>query len=139
MIRILEEKGIPVIVEADVRPNGHGMPVESTDMNERKERMKNIPLMIKQGLRVALTTTHEKYLPDLFWIVQYFQKYGISFEEIIKTITINPAKIFRIDNRIGSLAKGKDADILFFKRETGMPLPVLKKVMSEGHVVYEEK
>lgn len=101
--------------------------------------MKNIPLMIGQGIQVALTSADEKYLPDLFWVVQYFQKYGISVEEIIKTITINPAKIFGVDDRIGSIAEGKDADILFFKRETGVPLPVLKKVMSEGYIVNEEK
>ena len=139
ILRILKEKGIPVIIEVDLRPNGHWMSVDSISVNERQKRMKNIPFMIEQGLQVALTTTDDRYLPDLFWVVQYFQKYGISIEEIIKTITINPAEIFGIDDRIGSLSKGKDADILFFKRETGVPLPVLKKVMSEGHIVYEEK
>lgn len=139
MIRILKEKDIPVIAEADVRPNGHWKSVDSANVNERQKSLKNIPFLIGQGLQVALTTTDEKYLPDLFWIVQYFQKYGISVEEIIKTITINPAKIFGVDDRIGSLAKGKDADILFFKREPGVPLPVLKKVMSEGLIVNEEK
>jgi hypothetical protein len=139
MIRVLHEKNIPVIAEADVRPNGHWMSVDSIDVEERQQRMKNISLMVQQGLQVALTPADEKYLPDLFWIVQYFQKYGISVEEIIKTITINPAKIFGIDDRIGSLAKGKDADILFFKRETGTLLPVLKKVMSQGLIVNEEK
>lgn len=139
MIRILKEKDIPVIAEADVRPNGFWMSVDSIDVEKRQQRMKNISLLVEQGLQVALTTTEKKYLPDLFWVVQYFQKYGISEEEIFKTITINPAKIFGVENRIGSLAKGKDADILFFKRETGVPLPVLKKVMSQGLIVYEEK
>jgi hypothetical protein len=139
MIRILKEKGIPVIAEAEVRPNGHWMPVDSTDADERRKRIKNIPFMIEQGIQVALTTADEKYLPDLFWIVQYFQRYGISVEEIVETITINPAKIFGIHDRIGSLAKGKDADILFLKKETGVLLPVLKKVMSQGRIVYEEK
>ena len=30
-------------------------------------------------------------------------------------ITINPARILHLDNRIGSLEKGKDADFLVFK------------------------
>ena len=101
--------------------------------------MKNIPTLIQQGVLVAIVAKDEKGLPDLFWITQYFQSYGIDPEELIKTITINPAKIFGLEDRVGSLAKGKDADILFFKKETGAPLPALKKVMSQGQIIYEEK
>ncbi len=133
---ICAENNIPVVVEADVRPNGSWMHENTLDS---QNRMKNVPRLIQKGICVALTAAEEGYLPDLFWIAQYFQKYGISEEEIVKTITLNPAKIFGCDDRVGSLAEGKDADVLFFKRETGAPLPALKKVMSEGQIVYEEK
>ena len=101
--------------------------------------MANIPTLIQQGVLVAIAAWDEKGLPDLFWIVQYFQKYGIDPEELIKTITINPAKIFGMEDRVGSLTTGKDADILFFRKELGVPLPALKKVMSQGQIIYEEK
>ncbi len=46
-------------------------------------------------------------------------KAGLSEEEAWKAITINPAQITGIDDRVGSLKAGKDADIAIFK---GNPL-----------------
>ncbi len=40
---------------------------------------------------------------------------GLDKREALKAITINPAKICRIDDRVGSLKAGKDADIAAFK------------------------
>lgn len=135
----LKKHNIPVIVEADLGPNRQGISEEIKDNRDWQNRMTNIPSLIQQGVLVAIAVKDEKGLPDLFWITQYFQRFGIDPEELIKTITINPAKIFGLEDRVGSLAKGKDADILFLKKETGVPLPVLKKVMSQGQIIYEEK
>jgi len=41
-------------------------------------------------------------------------KDGMSFENALKSITINPAKALGIDNRVGSIEIGKDADIAVF-------------------------
>ena len=39
-------------------------------------------------------------------------KAGLPEYEAIKTITINPAKILKLDDRIGSIKVGKDADFV---------------------------
>ncbi|QQS30522.1 MAG: amidohydrolase family protein [Sphingobacteriales bacterium] len=39
---------------------------------------------------------------------------GISEEEAWKFVTLNPAKMLRIDNRVGSIKKGKDADVVLW-------------------------
>ena len=39
-------------------------------------------------------------------------KYGMDEYEALKAITINPAEILKLDNRIGSLKVGKDADLI---------------------------
>ena len=44
---------------------------------------------------------------------------GLSEEEALKFVTLNPAKQLRIDNRVGSLEKGKDADFVLW---SGSPL-----------------
>jgi hypothetical protein len=136
---LIKEKDVSIIAEADVRPNGIWPDEDSGSEDKDWRNLQNIVSLIQQGIPVAITAVDEKYLPELFWVTQYFQKFGIGQEELIKTITINPAKIFGLEDRIGSLAKGKDADILFFKKETGLPLPQLQKVMSEGRMVYEKK
>ncbi len=138
-IDILEKNGIPVIAETGVIPNNRRISQDFGENGDRQDRAGHIPALIRQGIRVAIVPMDEDGLPDLFWITQYFRKYGVDPEELIATITVNPAKIFGVEDRIGSLAEGKDADILFFKKEPGAPLPALKKVMSQGQIVYEEK
>lgn len=49
---------------------------------------------------------------------------GMDYEEALRAITINPAKICKLDDRVGSLETGKDADILVFD---GDPLAVANK------------
>ncbi len=136
---LLKDHQVSIIAEADVRPNGAWPGGESEREDKLRKNLHNIAALIQQGIPVAITAKDDKYLPELFWITQYFQKFGIPQDELIQTITINPAKIFGLEARIGSLAKGKDADILFFQKESGKPLPRLLKVMSEGRMVYEEE
>ena len=38
--------------------------------------------------------------------------FGQTFEEALKSITINPAKLLGIDQRVGSIETGKDADMV---------------------------
>ncbi|MBR4141995.1 MAG: amidohydrolase family protein, partial [Firmicutes bacterium] len=46
-------------------------------------------------------------------------RYGLAYEDAIKALTINPAKILKLEDRIGSIEKGKDADLAVW---TGDPL-----------------
>jgi imidazolonepropionase-like amidohydrolase len=39
-------------------------------------------------------------------------KYGMPEDEALKTVTINPATSSRIDDRVGSIEVGKDADLV---------------------------
>lgn len=44
---------------------------------------------------------------------------NLSFDKIIDLITINSARVLKIDDKTGSLEKGKDADFLVFKLNDG--------------------
>lgn len=58
-------------------------------------------------------------------------------EEGLKAITINAAKICRVDGRVGSLELGKDGDIAIF---TGNPMETFTKTLYtiiDGKVVYD--
>ena len=58
-------------------------------------------------------------------------------EEGLKAITINAAKICRVDDIVGSLRPGKHADIAVF---SGNPMEVFTKTlytMIEGKIVYD--
>ena len=135
----IKAESVSLIVEAGLKPNGYYPGGDLSGAADLRKPLAEIAGLVQRGIPLALATDDEKYLPDLFWIAQYFQKFGISREDLFKTITINPARIFGLDDRVGSLTKGRDADILFFKEAPGKPLPRLERVMIEGRIVHEEK
>lgn len=49
---------------------------------------------------------------------------GVSEEDALKMITLNPAKLMKIENRVGSIALGKDADLVLW---SGHPLSIYSK------------
>lgn len=62
---------------------------------------------------------------------------GLSEDEALRVCTINPAKQLRLDNRIGSVEVGKDADLAIW---TGHPLSVYSRVDTtfiEGEIVFD--
>lgn len=75
--------------------------------------IENAALLHKAGATVAICTDHPEtpiqYLPLCGMLAV---KGGLPKEEALKAITITPAKILGLSHRIGSLAPGKDADIV---------------------------
>ena len=74
-----------------------------------------------------------KWLPSQIGICM---RMGLSFEQALRSVTINPARILKLDHRIGSLEVGKDADLAIFN---GMPFSNLtwcEQVIIDGKVEY---
>lgn len=63
--------------------------------------------------------------------------HGLSFDEALKTITLNPAKLLGIDARVGSIEKGKDADLVLFDGDPFEYLTKVKMVFIDGEMVAE--
>ena len=65
---------------------------------------------------------------------------GLEVDKALRMITINPAKILNVDDRIGSLEVGKDADIVIFE---GIPTydtnPKLLKTIINGEVIFSRE
>ncbi len=60
-------------------------------------------------------------------------------ERALEAITINPAKVLGIDNRVGSIEVGKDADLVIWD---GSPLEINSNVVCtiiDGKVVYSNE
>lgn len=65
-------------------------------------------------------------------------KKGLGIDEALKAITINAAKICGVDDRLGSIEAGKDADIAIF---TGNPMEVFTETLYtiiDGNIVYSK-
>ncbi|MGA7729881.1 MAG: amidohydrolase, partial [Chloroflexia bacterium] len=94
-------------------------------------------ILVKAGVKVALTTDHWvvgiQYLP-LALIMAV--KEGLPRDTALRVLTRNPAEIMGVSDRIGSLARGKDADIVVW---SGDPLDIYQRPMSvyiNGEKVY---
>ena len=99
--------------------------------------LKNAAVMHQNGVKTAVCTDHTvipiQYLP---LSAQAAVKGGLSFEDALKTITINPAEILGIDETTGSISVGKDADIQLYRKGEN-PLDLMSEprlVMISGDI-----
>lgn len=77
------------------------------------------------------------YYPQalLYAVFQLFRKEGIPLWEAAAYVTINPAKATGLDGQIGSIEKGKQADLLVVDEQDGYP--VLEQVYVAGEKILD--
>ena len=113
--------------------------VSARSKRELIDRTLSTPaIMVDAGVNVSITTD-APVIPiyALRDTVIAAVREGLSEDIALETITINPAKVLRVDDRVGSLKVGKDADFLIFN---GDPLDARKKVIKtyiDGNLVFE--
>ncbi len=77
----------------------------------------NAAILTKNGVTTSINSDSGELIRHLFHEAAKTQKYGnLSDSEALALITLNPAKQLGIDDRVGSLEKGKDADITIFDK-----------------------
>lgn len=126
----LAELGVPAVVGPSLTSRSK---IELKDLSFR-----TAGILANRGVKVAIMTDHP-VIP-----VQYLNvcaglavREGMKVEDALAAITINAAEIIGIQDRVGSLEEGKDADIVMWD---GFPLEVMSKpelVMIDGKVVYK--
>ncbi len=91
----------------------------------RQRHLRNPGLLAAAGVRIAITTDHP-VVPINFLVHQatLAVKEGLDRTTALESLTINPARIMGLDDRVGSLAKGKDADVVVW---SGDPLDVMSR------------
>ena len=62
-------------------------------------------------------------------------KYGLPWEVAIKAITINPAEILGVADRVGSIEKSKDADLRILSGDPLDPMTEVEMVLVDGEVL----
>ena len=104
-----------------------------------KKTFKTPKALIDKGIKVAITTDHPVVTIDkLPLCAAMAMKEGITFNEALEAITINPAEIIGIDERVGSLKEGKDGDLVILN---GSPFEIATKTIYtiiNGEVVYKD-
>ncbi len=75
----------------------------------------NAAIMQKVGLNVAINSDDAEMARRLNQEAAKIVKYGgVTEEEALKMVTLNPAKMLHVDDRVGSLKPGKDGDLVLW-------------------------
>jgi imidazolonepropionase-like amidohydrolase len=98
----------------------------------------NAVITMRKGVRVAIKSDSEDYTRRLNQDAAKTMRYGgATEEEALKMITLNPAWIVGVDDRVGSIDVGKDADLVIWD---GYPLSSYaapSRVLIDGEVYFD--
>lgn len=86
------------------------------------------------NMTVALTADTGSQTAVLPMTIGMLIRHGLSFEDALRGVTINPAKILQLEDRIGSLEPGKDADIAIFDGNLFDSMSLCRLVMIDGEI-----
>jgi imidazolonepropionase-like amidohydrolase len=147
---VLAEKKIPVVlgpishsfVSGDETAMSRLAPEVNTLASEQ-----GASLLTKAGVKVAIASFGYRYgFPGsryqgrwLLLEAAISAGFGLSDEDALKAVTTNPAEILGVANRIGSLAPGKDADVIILN---GPPLGLktwVEQVYIDGVLAYRRR
>ena len=95
----------------------------------------------KRGVIWLGVNTDAPVIPqeELFFQATMAVRYGWNEEKAIRGITIEPAKALMVDDRVGSLEKGKDADVVITTGSIIDPRNYVQQVYINGKSVYDIK
>jgi imidazolonepropionase-like amidohydrolase len=74
-------------------------------------------ILSKAGVRVAITEGDSQFVRNLAHQASVAMAFGLSPEKALESITLEPARIFGIADRVGSLEPGKDATLFVSDRD----------------------
>ena len=98
----------------------------------------NGPILTEAGVTVAYNSDNAEMIRRLNQEAAKAVKYGgLSEEEAWKYVTLNPAKLLRIDDKVGSIAIGKHADLVIWSHNPLSIYAVAEKTIIEGAVFYD--
>jgi imidazolonepropionase-like amidohydrolase len=126
---VLADKQIPVMI---------GPLFTNRSKVEVKERsLRNPGILARAGVEIAIITDHP-VVPIDFLVYQaaLSVKEGLDRDTALRSITLNPARMLGLDDRIGALAPGLDGDVVLW---SGDPLDVTSRalrVLVAGRDVY---
>ena len=98
----------------------------------------NAAIMHEAGVTVAINSDDAEMSRRLNQEAAKSVKYGgLSEEEAWKFVTLNPAKLLHIDDRVGSIKEGKDADLVLWNAHPMSVYAKPEKTLIEGVVYFD--
>jgi imidazolonepropionase-like amidohydrolase len=100
----------------------------------------NAALMTKRGVTVSINSDDAEEATHLNQEAAKTIKYGgLSHDEALKLVTLNPAIQLGIDKRVGSIDPGKDADLAIYDHDPLSAYAVVQKTLIDGRVYFDRQ
>jgi imidazolonepropionase-like amidohydrolase len=100
----------------------------------------NAALMQERGVVVSINSDSAEEARHLNQEAAKTMKYGeVSANDALKMITLNPAIQLGIDNRVGSIDVGKDADLVIYNHDPLSVYAVAQKTLIDGQVYFDRE
>ena len=98
----------------------------------------NASIMAAAGVTVAINSDDAEMSRRLNQEAAKSIKYGgMSEEEAWKMVTLNPAKLLHLDDKVGSIKVGKDADLVLWSDHPLSVYAIAEKTLIEGAVYFD--
>ncbi len=116
----LGAKKIPVIVGP--------IQEEPSRMESLDTRLDNAAILHRAGVPIAIQSDSDTDVRELPFAVEYAIAHGLPDDAALAAVTINPARFFGLDDRLGSIEAGKQANLVILD---GMPFYVKTHAVAE--------
>jgi imidazolonepropionase-like amidohydrolase len=98
----------------------------------------NAALMHRRGVLVSVNSDSAEHARRLNTEAAKSMHWGgLTEEEALALVTINPAKQLKIDQRVGSLETGKDADVVIWNKHPLSTYAIVDRVYIDGEMYYD--
>ncbi len=98
----------------------------------------NAAILVKNGVVTSINSDSGDYIRHLYHQAAKTQHYGgLTDDEALSLITINPAKQLGVDSKLGSIEVGKEADIAIFKNHPLSIYSVPQKTIVDGVIYFD--
>ncbi len=124
----IAKAGIPVIT-------GPVLSIPRRDYERYDVAYKNAGVMQKAGVKVIIRTNETENVRNLPFNAGFAAAYGMGKEEALKAVTIVPAEVFGLADKIGSIDEGKMANIFVSDGDPFEPKTQILHLFINGYKV----
>ncbi|MEW5847674.1 MAG: amidohydrolase [Myxococcota bacterium] len=129
IVEELVRRRLPVIVGPDLAAR--------TKLELENRRADNAALLTRAGVLVALMSDHPVTSSQHFHLIPAVaRRHGLSDEQALRSVTLHPARILGLEGRLGSLMRGKDANVVVWSGPPTDASSVPLAVYGEGARVH---
>lgn len=120
----IADAGLPALVSTLYTPE--------RDYDNYQRPYQNPGKLHEAGVKVAIATGDVENVRNAPYNAGFAANYGLGQEEALKAITINAAEIFGVDDKLGSIEEGKQANLFIADGDPFEPMNHIEQVFING-------